>query len=99
MKDEMVAMESASPYGAIQRRQAGKREWKMSLHEVLESEQASIGILRAIGNKYPTDAETQRLVGQGFAEAAERVIKLNELLRYKGATSEEENRPCENGCA
>lgn len=67
----------------MSRRRVGKREWRVTVYELLESEQAGLGILRSISNRHPHDAETQRLCGQGFEEAAERVIRLNQLLGYR----------------
>lgn len=93
--EEIVLVESANPWSALKRRQAGKREWKVSIQEVLKSETEGMKVLRTLANKYSTDADTQRLIGEGFEQAAGRVIALTELLHYKdtgeGATSGTEN--------
>ena len=68
----------------IRRRPVGKGAWKMTITELIESERTSLQHLRAIGNRYPGDADLQRFVAQATAEAAERLIRLNELLHYRG---------------
>lgn len=70
------------------RRMAGKREWRVTVYELLESEREGITILRSISNRHPNDAETQRLCGRGFEEIAGRVIRLNELLGYRDEKGE-----------
>lgn len=75
----------------MSRRKVGKREWRVTVYELLESEQAGLSILRSISNRHPTDAETQRLCGQGFEETAERVIRLNQLLGYRDEKEEQTN--------
>lgn len=66
----------------MSRRRAGKREWKVTIYELFESEQTSRQVLRSISDLRPNDAEIQRLCGKGFEESAERVSKLHELLLY-----------------
>lgn len=81
--EEIVVLESVNPYSALKRRQAGKREWKVSIEEVLKSEREGMKVLRELSDKYSTDAATQKLIGEGFEQAAGRVIALTELLHYK----------------
>lgn len=68
---------------AIKRRPVGKGAWKMTLQEIIESERTSLQDLRAIGNRHPHDAETQRYIANAMYEAADRVMKLTQLLQYK----------------
>jgi len=68
---------------AIKRRPVGKGAWKMTISELIESERASLQELRAIGNRHPNDAETQRHLVKVLLEAAERMNKLMELQHYK----------------
>lgn len=82
--DEIVSMNAANPFAALQRRQVGKREWRVTIQELLESERADLVLLRRMREKYTTDSETQGLVAQLLDSKAERLIKLNELLHYKG---------------
>jgi hypothetical protein len=93
MEVELVVLEAANPMAALKRRQVAKREWKVTIYELIESERQSLQTLRAIGNRHPSDAETQRLVSTGALEAAERMAKLNELLHYK------EGEQGNGGCA
>lgn len=78
----IIALEAANPFAALKRRQVGKREWKLSIQEILESERSDLARLRRLRGKYANDAETQRLVAELCDEKSERVIKLNELLHY-----------------
>lgn len=68
----------------IERRSVGKASWRMTLNELLESEQSDLARLRRLRDKHLHDAETQRLIGELLYEKAERLLRLNELLRYKG---------------
>ena len=67
----------------IKRRPVGKGAWKVTINELIESERTSLQHLRAIGNRHPHDSETQRYITHAALEAAERLIKLGELLHYK----------------
>jgi hypothetical protein len=70
----------------LKRRPVGKGAWKMTINELIESERTCLDHLRAIGNRHPGDAETQRYVTQAALESATRLIKLGELLHYKEGT-------------
>jgi hypothetical protein len=67
----------------IRRRPVGKGAWKVTITELIESERTGLQHLRAIGNRYPDDADLQRYVAQATAEVAERILRLNELLHYR----------------
>lgn len=74
----------ADKLNVIRRRPVGKGAWRMALLEVMESETSFSFYLTAIGNKYPKDAELQRLVGQAALGSVERLGALNWLQHYKG---------------
>lgn len=56
----------------------------MTLTELIESERGDLVRLRRLRDKHPNDAETQRLVAELSDAKSERLLMLNELLRYKG---------------
>lgn len=55
----------------------------MKLNEVIESERADLPNLKRLGEKYPNDAELQRIVSKLYAEKHERIERLSELLNYR----------------
>lgn len=74
---------TTAPLAVIKRRPVGKGAWKVTVQEIIESEQRGIQTLRAIGDKRPLDGDLQRLVAIAALEAAERMSKLSELLHYR----------------
>jgi hypothetical protein len=64
------------------RRRVGKREWKVTVTELLESERTGLRHLRSISDRFVSNSEVQRLTTMAAIEAAERMSKLYELLSY-----------------
>ncbi len=77
----------------MKRRGVGKGSWKMTLTELIESEQAGLDHLRSIGNCSPNDAKIQRHINEAMYEASRRLIKLHELLNYRERESHDGGCP------
>lgn len=85
------AVTATNPMG---RRKVNGREWRVTVHELLENCKRVNQLLRAIGNRHPNDVETQRAVAQATGEIADGVIGLQELLGYADRKdTKEEDRP------
>ena len=55
----------------------------MEIQQLLESERASVALLRSIRLRHPNDVETLRMVAEANEEAAGRIIALSELMHYR----------------
>lgn len=62
----------------------------MGIREVLESEQASMAILRRLRQLHGTDAATLVLLAEAMEEAAGRLVKLNDLYHYKDTNGDKD---------
>lgn len=71
---------------AISRRGVGKAAWKRVIEELIASEQEDMKDLRTLRRKV-MDVESLRLISDLMERKAERVIQLNELLRYSDPDS------------
>lgn len=71
---------------AISRRGVGKAAWKRVIEELIASEKEDLLDLAVLRRKV-NDIELQRVIAQLYERKAERVIQLNELLRYNDPDS------------
>lgn len=83
-----TVLEPITELSVIKRRPVGKGAWRMTLQQVIESERGDLSSLRRLSEKYPHDAELQRIVAQLYAEHNERAHKLWELMNYRGEGGE-----------
>lgn len=75
------------PTVAIQRREAGKTWWRSVITDLIESEKDDLRELREMRDR-TRDLDMMRLLCTLLERKTERVIELNELLRYRDKDSE-----------
>lgn len=87
MYTDNIAVKERPITDAISRRGVGKAMWKRMIDELIASEKEDLKDLQALRNRMSGDPQAMRLIAALQERKTERVIQLNELLRYSDKDS------------
>lgn len=76
---------------AISRRGVGKAIWKRMIDDLIDSERADLEDLRILRRKLFSDPQALQLIAVMQERKSDRIIYLNELLRYSDRESVKES--------